>query len=69
MVTAGSPGAGMSLETLRHRGGGATVLAVLRGRDGGVEIATDHLVLGGGDHVLVLGTEEQLEVLEASLEH
>ena len=61
-----SSGAGLALETLRKRGGGATVLAVLRG-DGVVELAADSLVLGAGDHLLALGTDEQLETLEASL--
>ncbi len=67
-VTAGSSAAGVQLETLRKRGGGggATVLAVLR-EDGAVELATDSLVVGAGDHVLALGTDEQLEKLEASL--
>lgn len=66
-VAAGSPSVGTSIESLRKRGGGATVLAVLRGPDGTVEVATDKLVLGSGDHLLALGTDEQLEVLEASL--
>jgi voltage-gated potassium channel len=66
-VVTGSSGVGISLETLRQRGGGATVLAVLRGLDGTVELATDSLVLRGDDHLLALGTDEQLETLEASL--
>jgi len=61
-----SSGAGVALETLRKSAGGATVLAVLRG-DGAVELASDNLVLGAGDHLLALGTDEQLETLEASL--
>jgi voltage-gated potassium channel len=66
-VVAGSLGVGTSIEALRKRGGGATLLAVLRGLDGSVELAADNLLLGVGDHVLALGTDEQLELLEASL--
>jgi len=66
-VTTGSRAAGESLDALRKRGGGATILAVLRGPDGTVEVPTDSLILGSGDHLLALGTDEQLEQLEASL--
>jgi len=66
-VPAGSRADGESLDALRIRGGGATILAVLRGADGAVTLPSDRLVLGGGDHVLALGTDEQLEQLEAAL--
>jgi len=66
-VTAGSSAVGVSLDVLRKRGTGATVLAVLRSPDGAVAVATDNLVLASGDHLLALGTDEQLETLEASL--
>lgn len=66
-VAPGSTAEGASLEALRSRGGGATIMAVLRSRDGNVAIAKDDLVLQSGDHLLALGTEEQLEVLEAAL--
>jgi voltage-gated potassium channel len=64
-VAAGASGIGTTIEALRKHGG-ATLLAVLRGPDGAVELATDNLVLGGGDHVLALA-DEQLEALEKSL--
>jgi voltage-gated potassium channel len=67
-VIAGSRAAGQSLDALRKRGGGASILAVLRGPDGTVSIPADSLVLGAGDHLLALGTDEQLEQLEASLD-
>jgi voltage-gated potassium channel len=66
-VLAGSSAIGASLDALRKRASGATVLAVLRSHDGSVALATDNLVLAGGDHLLALGTDEQLEALETSL--
>jgi voltage-gated potassium channel len=67
-VTPGSRAAGESLSALRRRSStGATFLAVLRSPEGAVEMPADELVLGGGDHILALGTEDQLRVLEASL--
>lgn len=65
-VAAGSPTVGTSLEALRRRGG-ASILAVLRSAGGAVAIADDGLVLAAGDHVLALGTDAQLEALQASL--
>lgn len=62
-----STAAGQSLDLLRRRGGGATILAVLRGGTGTVAVASDDLVLDGGDHLLALGTDAQLEALEQSL--
>lgn len=66
-VVASSSAVGGSLDELRKRGGGATVLAVLRSPDGAVAVATDKLVLASGDHLLALGTDEQLEALESAL--
>lgn len=66
-VLEGSSAIGVSLEKLRKRESGATVLAVLRGSEGSVALATDDLVIAGGDHLLALGTDEQLEALEVSL--
>jgi len=66
-VVAGSKALGAPLEALRKRGGGATVLAVLRSPGGTVSVATDELVLVDGDHLLAMGTDEQLEALEAAL--
>ena len=66
-ITPGTSGVGLSLDALRVRSGGATVLAILRGPDGGkVELAASQ-VLEQGDHLLALGTDEQLEALESSL--
>lgn len=66
-VSPGTSGVGLSLDTLRKRSGGATVLAILRGADGRkVEFAADE-VLEEGDHRLALGTDKQLEALESSL--
>ncbi len=67
-VAPGSRAVGEPLDALRSRGSGATILAVLRGPDGMVAAPADSLVLGTGDHLLALGTDEQLERLEASLE-
>jgi voltage-gated potassium channel len=61
-----SAAAGQSLDVLRKRGG-ATILAVLRNSTGAVAVASDELVLDGGDQLLALGTEAQLEELEQSL--
>jgi len=66
-LVAGSPAIGASLDHVRKHTTGATVLAVLRGVDGSVALASDHLVLADGDHLLALGTDEQLEALEATL--
>jgi len=66
-VVAGSKAIGESLRSLLPRSGSATVLAVLRSPDGAVVLATDELVLVDGDHLLALGTDEQLLVLETSL--
>lgn len=59
--------AGQRLAALRQRSGGAMILAVLRGATGTVAVADDDLVLDGGDHLLALGTDVQLEALERSL--
>lgn len=66
-VAPGSRADGASLDTLRKRDGGATVMAVLRAEGGPVAVAKDDLVLHSGDHLLALGTEEQLQVLESAL--
>jgi voltage-gated potassium channel len=67
-VVTGARAVGESLEALRRRSGtGATFLAVLRGPDGTVVTPADDLVLGSGDHLLALGTDDQLERLETSL--
>lgn len=59
-----SSAAGKSLDSLRGRAGGAMILAVLRAGTGGVAAGNDDLVLDGGDHLLALGTDAQLESLE-----
>jgi K+/H+ antiporter YhaU regulatory subunit KhtT len=66
-VLAGSKAIGEPLLSLRKRSPGATILAVLRSPDGVVALATDELELVDGDHLLALGTDEQLQVLETSL--
>jgi len=66
-VLAGSKAIGEPLLSLRRRCGGATILAVLRSPGGSVALATDELVLVDGDHLLALGTDEQLLALETSL--
>lgn len=66
-VAAGSSAIGRSLDALRKRGGGATILAVLRSPDGALALPTDELVLFEGDHLLAFGTDEQLAAIEASL--
>jgi len=59
--------AGKSLAWMRQRAGGAMILAVLRGGTGVVAAATDDLMLDGGDHLLALGTDVQLEAIEHAL--
>ncbi|MDX2093055.1 MAG: NAD-binding protein [Kofleriaceae bacterium] len=66
-IGSSSTAAGNSLDMLRQRAGGATILAVLRGDTGTVTVASGDLVLDGGDHLLALGTDAQLEALEQSL--
>ncbi len=66
-VLAGSKAIGEPLLSLRRRTSGATILAVLRSPDGSVALATDETELVDGDHLLALGTDEQLAVLETSL--
>ncbi len=61
-LPAASPAAGQTLETLNvRRATGATVLAVLR--DGSPIGSTGELVLQPGDHLLALGTADQVERL------
>lgn len=64
LVEVGSPAAGKSLEGLRVRAAtGATILAVLR--DGTPQPnPSGDFCLAPGDHLLVLGTDEQLQKLE-----
>lgn len=59
-------GAGRALEAFR-RPDGATILAVVRGREGAILSPSPGLVLAAGDHVLALGTESQLAVIEAAI--
>ncbi len=66
-VLAGSKAIGEPLVSLRMRSTGATIVAVLRSPDGVVALATDELELVDGDHLLAIGTDEQLQVLETSL--
>ena len=66
-IAVGTRADGESLETIRRRAGGATILAVLRSPEGAVAVPADGLVLARGDHILALGTDEQLEQLETSL--
>ncbi|MFN0252754.1 MAG: potassium channel family protein [Kofleriaceae bacterium] len=66
-VVPSSAGIGSTIGKLRQRSGGATLLAVVRSPDGAVALATDKLVLASGDHLLALGTDEQLEALESAL--
>jgi K+/H+ antiporter YhaU regulatory subunit KhtT len=63
LVTANAQVVGQKLEVLRiPQTTGATVLAVLR--EGTPILSRGDLSLGAGDHVLALGTGEQLEKLE-----
>jgi voltage-gated potassium channel len=65
LVTPGTPTVGRSLETLRiPQKTGATLLAVLREGNPVVSPRGD-VVISSGDHLLALGTGEQLEKLEA----
>lgn len=62
-------GVGETLGALRERSGSeVTFLAVLRAPDGTVALPRDDLRLSRGDHLLALGTDEQLSLLEAGLE-
>ena len=63
-ISAASSAIGRPLDALRKQGGGATILTVLRA---GQVLADDSLVIGGGDHVLALGTDEQLEALQSTI--
>ncbi len=66
-IASSSSAAGKTLDLLRQRAGGAMILAVLRAGTGAVAPANDDLVLEGGDHLLALGTDAQLETLEQLL--
>ena len=63
VVATGTPAVGRSIETLRRpQVTGATVLAILR--EGNAIPTRADLVLAVDDHLLALGTGEQLEKLE-----
>lgn len=64
-ITAAAPSLGRSLEAVPVSQSGANVLAVLRA--GNVLSPRGELTLAAGDHVLALGTNEQLEELERLL--
>jgi voltage-gated potassium channel len=65
LIRDGEGAAGKLLDALDvTKATGATVLAVIQGPDGAIVIPRPGLVLGAGDHLLALGTDEQLGQLE-----
>ena len=65
-VSSDSPVVGMTVKEGQHCCGGATILAVKKKDGSFLTHPSMEIVLEAGDEVVVIGTKEQLRVLEGS---